>query len=396
MQVDVVIVGAGLVGSVLACSLAQLQPNLSMLLIEANAHAPTFDESSYDPRVVALNLSSIRLLEDIEVWADIEPLVSEYQHMRVWDGEGNGSIGFDHSDLGEQKLGCIVESSLLLSRLRDRIAEHRNIQVLFPAEIAELQFGEDSQNLVLVDGQTVNAQLIVAADGGRSRLRAMASLETREWDYGHDAIVTTIETEFPHQATAWQCFKTDGPLAYLPLRDAYEGEPQRYSSIVWSLNRDVAAEKMLLSDEDFRASVAHALEYKLGEVLWCDKRYSLPLRQRHAKEYGKAGFVLVGDSAHSIHPLAGQGVNLGFADAMVLGDEVVRALKRSVRLSDASIVKRYQRVRKPQNLLAMATMEGFKRLFERSELPLMSLRNRGMDWVDQQVLLKRFFARYAA
>jgi 2-octaprenylphenol hydroxylase len=236
--------------------------------------------------------------------------------------------------------------------------------------------GEAAYSLALEDGSTMQASLLVAADGALSIIRTLAGFETREWDYNHKAIVATVECEQPHQQTAWQRFLPQGPLALLPLADVNGGK--QYCSIVWSAEPDYADELLALDDAGFRAALGQAFEHRLGGINAVSKRFSFPLRQRHAKQYFKAGLVLVGDAAHSIHPLAGQGINLGLQDVQVLAEEIKRGVKRGLLLSDEAILQRYQRRRMADNLTMMAAMDGFKRLFEREELPVRWLRNEGM------------------
>nr|NIR99224.1 2-octaprenyl-3-methyl-6-methoxy-1,4-benzoquinol hydroxylase [Gammaproteobacteria bacterium]NIT64837.1 2-octaprenyl-3-methyl-6-methoxy-1,4-benzoquinol hydroxylase [Gammaproteobacteria bacterium]NIV21796.1 2-octaprenyl-3-methyl-6-methoxy-1,4-benzoquinol hydroxylase [Gammaproteobacteria bacterium]NIY33417.1 2-octaprenyl-3-methyl-6-methoxy-1,4-benzoquinol hydroxylase [Gammaproteobacteria bacterium] len=227
----------------------------------------------------------------------------------------------------------------------------------------------------------------------RSRVREQCGFPLRERDYGHSAIVATIRTGAGHGHTARQWFMPRGPLAFLPLTDGQRSE--RYCSIVWSQDHDVARELMDLDDEAFRGALGRASEGALGPVEWVGRRYSFPLYRRHAPEYVRPGVVLMGDAAHSIHPLAGQGVNLGFADAATLVEEIVRGVLRNLPVGHVSTLERYQRRRKPDNLAMMAGMEGFKRLFASDISLLRVLRNRGLSGVDRLLPVKKQIIRLA-
>ena len=251
---------------------------------------------------------------------------------------------------------------------------------------------ETGVRLELEDGRSLSAGLLVAADGALSRVRDLAGFRTREWDYGQRAIVCTVETGLPHQATAWQRFLNTGPLAFLPL-PGFEG--RHYCSIVWSAEPDLADALAALSDREFCDAAGEALESRLGAVLDCSPRASFPLRQRHAVEYTRPGIALVGDAAHTIHPLAGQGINLGLQDVIALSEELTAGMARGEAPGSPVLLARYQRRRKGENLLMMAAMDGFKSLFGSRQLPLRWLRNQGLKWVDRSGPIKHQLMRHA-
>lgn len=393
-KVDIVIVGAGLVGASMACALLS-QPScghLQLALIDPGPEPKVFSGKDFDPRVVALSHQTQRLLEQWGIWAAIAAdRVCPYQSMFVWDGEGTASIRFDSHELGEDSLGHIVENSVALRALLAVLKAHPQVQILRGRHVEQVEAGEQ-QKLILDNGDVMHAPLVLAADGGNSRIRQLLAMPSREWEYGQDAIVTTVRTQQPHESTAWQRFISTGPLAFLPLRME---DDHHYCSIVWSLDKARVPAIMAMDDVQFADALGQAFEYRLGEIEQVADRFSFPLRQRHAVDYVQPGFALVGDAAHTIHPLAGQGVNMGFADIKALADEVERAVRRRLPLNDFSILRRYQRARKAENLSMMALMEGFKRLFGSRVPALHVLRNMGMRQVDSLPAVKQMLARRA-
>ncbi|HSX87924.1 MAG TPA: 2-octaprenyl-3-methyl-6-methoxy-1,4-benzoquinol hydroxylase, partial [Pseudomonas sp.] len=392
MQADLIIVGAGMVGSALA--LALREQGLEILLIDGGPLSVTpFDKSAaFEPRVSALSVASQRVLERLGVWDGVVARRSSpYRDMQVWDGSGTGQIHFSAASVHAEVLGHIVENRVVQDALLERLHDS-DIGLLANGRLEQMRRSGDGWLLTLLDGRQLRAPLLVAADGANSAVRRLAGCATREWDYLHHAIVTSVRCARPHQATAWQRFTDDGPLAFLPL-DGPAGE--HWCSIVWSITPAEAERVMALGDAAFCAALGKAFEWRLGEVLHADRRLCIPLRQRHAKRYVEDGLALIGDAAHSIHPLAGQGVNMGFLDAAVLADVLSHALARGERLADERVLSRYERKRMPHNLAMMAAMEGFERLFQADPLPVRWLRNAGLNWVDELPEAKALFVRQA-
>lgn len=395
---DVIIVGAGLVGASLACAVAQLEyaDDLRIAVIETGCAVTLFAGDDFDPRVVALTQASQQLLMNIGCWnAIIQARVCAYQHMTVWDGEGTAQIDFDCADVRAPQLGHIVENSVIVQALRERMAQHHNIHVIQPAAVVDVKQPEPEQpfvRVILNTGAELTASLLIAADGAQSKVRELANFATREWDYGQQAIITTVRTEHPHKFTAWQRFMHTGPLAFLPLQQ--QGDAH-WCSIVWSAEHELANELMALTDEDFCARMGAAFEYRLGAVTQCSERFAIPLRQRHARTYIQPSIALVGDAAHNIHPLAGQGVNLGLLDVIALVQEIERALARGIPLADYSLLRRYQRERLASNLGMMSVMETFKRLFGSRALSINWLRNTGMRQLNSLSAVKKMIINKA-
>ncbi|MDU9391122.1 2-octaprenyl-3-methyl-6-methoxy-1,4-benzoquinol hydroxylase [Pseudomonas sp. zfem002] len=392
MRADLLIVGAGMVGSALA--LALQHSGLEILLLDGSPlSVQRFDaEAPFEPRVSALSAASQRILERLGAWQGISARrASPYSDMHVWDGSGTGQIHFSAASVHAEVLGHIVENRVIQDGLLERLHDSE-IGLLANARLERMRRSGDEWLLTLADGRNLRAPLVVAADGANSAVRRLTGCETREWDYLHHAIVTSVRCARPHQATAWQRFTDDGPLAFLPLlRDGQ----QDWCSIVWSTTPEQAERLMALPDEAFCAELERAFEGRLGEVLAADPRLCVPLRQRHAKRYVAEGLALIGDAAHTIHPLAGQGVNLGFLDAAVLAEVLQAACERGERLADVRVLSRFERRRMPHNLALMAAMEGFERLFQADPLPLRWLRNSGLKWVEQMPEAKALFVRQA-
>ncbi|NVK44322.1 MAG: UbiH/UbiF/VisC/COQ6 family ubiquinone biosynthesis hydroxylase [Oceanospirillaceae bacterium] len=401
---DVVIVGAGMVG--LTAALALAGSSLKVLVLESRELDPAAQTTAvaaqqadgFDPRVSALTVASQQIFRALGVWNAIEELrVSPYTDMDVWDGEGTGHIHFSSAELHEPCLGHIVENRVILAGLCDALTRRPGVALRTGIEVQSLSEprlsgGDSGRELELSDGSRLRARLVVAADGALSRTRQLAALPTWEWDYGHHAIVTTVRTESSNRATAWQRFTEDGPLAFLPLR---EGEDDHLSSIVWSTSPEHARELQGLDDGAFCKSLGRAFEHRLGEVIWSDRRHAIALRQRHARRYVQQAFAVIGDAAHTIHPLAGQGVNLGLLDAAVLAEVLQAAAARGDDIGSLRILRRYQRQRQGDNLQMAATMEGFKRLFD-SHQPLLVLgRNIGMNWFDRSGPVKNHLVQTA-
>lgn len=392
MHADIIIVGAGMVGSALA--LALKDSGLDILVVDGAALEPRpFDAAApLEPRVSALSAASQRLLENLGAWPGIRARrCSPYAHMQVWDGSGTGQIRFSAASVHAEVLGHIVENRVVQDALLDCLRDGP-VRLLGQARVERLEREPAGWRVTLADGRELRAPLLVAADGANSAVRRLAGCETREWDYLHHAVVTSARCAEEHGLTAWQRFTDDGPLAFLPLdRDG----DRHWCSIVWSCTPVEAERVMTLDDAAFRAELGRAFEHRLGEVLEADPRMRIPLRQRHAKRYVAPGLALIGDAAHVIHPLAGQGVNLGFLDAGVLAEELLKAHGRGEPLAGERVLARFERRRMPYNLAMMASMEGFERLFQ-ADLPAVRwLRNAGLRLADRHHLLKSLFVRQA-
>lgn len=394
-DVDIVVIGAGMVGLAFVAALPDHGLRIAILdkrssLDETVSEIPDGFERGFDRRVSALTLASQQLLTRVGAWPAIKPHASPYTDMHVWDAEGTGHIHFSAAELHETVLGHIVENRVTQQALWQIVSQKPNVKIIMNTCVSALSEPiANARTLTLHDQQTLTARVIVAADGAHSTVRELAQFNVRQWSYEHTAIVTTVRCEKPHQKTAWQRFTTNGPLAFLPLQDAH------YCSIVWSVKTEEANQLLALDDSHFMQALSRAVECRFGNVLAVDKRVGLPLMQRHATEYVKTRVVLIGDAAHTIHPLAGQGVNLGFLDAATLAEEMTHALKRGADIGSEATLKKFERKRQGNNLLMMSVMEGFKRLFEQEALPFRLLRNIGLRIVDHLFPIKANIMKHA-
>lgn len=393
---DVLVVGAGIAGSALAVALSG--QGLRIALVEArplpgDPAPPAPGLAGFDPRVSALTPQSTDLLDRLGAWPAIEHYrACPYRHMTVWDAEGTGRIDFDSTELGLPVLGTLVENSAVTAALAACLRRAPDIEVLTPRRLEQVRRTLDGVEVTLDDGMRYAASLTVGADGALSPLRDLLGFATREWSYQQRAIVATVETQQRHADTAWQRFLPSGPLALLPLPDS---DGRYYCSIVWSLDNDEVDSVLALEDDDFCAALGDASEHCLGDIRATSPRAGFPLRQRHAINYVEAGVALVADAAHTIHPLAGQGINLGLADIDELSGVVLKARERGLPPGALSVLQRYQRRRKGSNLAMMAAMDGFRLLFGARQLPVRWLRNVGLRQADAQPALKKRLMRHA-
>lgn len=395
MRAEVLIVGGGMVGATLAALLGEA--GVAVTVLDARpAPLAKSDLAGMPPgrRVSAITPVSQRLLTGLGAWEAIQACrVTPYTEMRVWDAQGSGEIAFEAAQAGVAALGHIVENDVVLAALEARLATLPSVTQRFGAVIEGLQTeAGGAAHLTLEGGETLSTPLVVAADGARSRLRTLAGIDAASHDTGQVAVVTTVRTALPHGGVARQVFLPTGPLAFLPLTLA--GEP-RYCSIVWSTSPEEAERLVALPRAALGEALEAAFEGRLGEVDVIDDALAVPLVQRHAERYVRPGLALIGDAAHSIHPLAGQGVNLGLMDAAVLAEELLAARRRGIAPGNARILARYARRRRGDNAAMLALMDGFRLLFGATHPALTLARNLGLSGVDRATPLKRLLMRQA-
>lgn len=383
---DVAIIGGGMVGATLACGLGQL--GVRVALVEERPWPEPVPDAEYHFRVSALTRASEHILRSYGVWQQMaQGRMGQFREMHVWDAAGSGAIHFDSADVGEPTLGYIIENRVIQSALEARLQCLDSVTWFRPARLYSLVCGAEQVRLQL-DHTELRALLVVGADGSESAVRRRAGISSSVHGYGQQALVATVRTEGGHQQTAWQRFLPNGPLAFLPL-------PGDYSSIVWSTTSTAAAELSHMEPARFASELARALESRLGAITWVGPRAAFSLRSLRAHHYVQHRVALIGDAAHTIHPLAGQGVNLGFLDAAVLAEVLAMARARDWDLGCMTGLRRYERWRKGHNLLMHAAMDGLRWLFGSTLLPVRIARNLGLRITDGARPVKRLIMLHA-
>lgn len=384
---DVAVVGGGMVGAATALALAR--SGFSVALIDARAPSAWAAADEVDLRVVGLAPSSVTLLDQLGVWSRIrDARASAYDRMHVWDAENGAAIHFDAADEGRDVLGYIVENSLVQATLWHAL-DDADVRRIVPAEVVAYTMREDRAQLDLADGQVVTARLVVAADGAESPLRAMVGIGTHGRDYAQRAVVAHVETTEAHQRTAWQRFLPSGPLAFLPLADGR-------SSIVWSLPDAEARRVLALDDQAFQQALGIASDFRLGPIRAVSRRAAFPLRLKLAERYEVGRVVLLGDAAHAVHPLAGQGVNLGLRDVAELRDTLVEAREAGRDFAATHVLRRYARRRRSADGLDAWSFDALARIYAWQASPLVTARGIGVRLLDRMSPLKSRLARHAA
>lgn len=392
-EFDVVIVGGGMVGASLALALSRGTSvgRLRVALLDNRNldPSPLTPESSWQPRVSAINEASRQFFCHLGVWENIvEQRVCPFQDMKVWDGEGTGVVEFNAREFGFDNIGHIIENDVIRNGLLTGLADS-GVALFCEEESPEITLQQATGHQIkLADDSIITAPLLVGADGAESMLRRLAGIPSNQKDYRHHALITAVETSQPHRHCAKQIFLDTGPLAFLPLPDQ---NGKHYCSIVWSLLPAEADRIQSLSDEAFCKELERCFEFNAGQIISASPRIRFPLRERHARQYHRQAVAIVGDAAHTIHPLAGQGVNLGFMDARVLAEELLRAHRRGDNLAGTHILDRYQRRRMTENRLMQKAMLGFQELFNSNEIAIRWLRNTGMKVTQKMPLVKEAF-----
>ena len=383
------IVGGGIVGAVAALALAKTTA-LKIAVLDSKILSLSENQTQhYDARVSAISLASKRIFSNLNVWEKIKSKrISPYLHMHVWDEAGRGEIHFDAADLNQPALGFIIEDSVMRTSLADVCLEYDNLHFFSSVNLISLTQCDDAVELKTSDGDTFTCKLLIAADGAHSWVREQMAIPFKTWSYGQTAIVSTVKTTLPHQATAWQRFLPTGPLAFLPLSDA------NTCSIVWSVKHECVDDILSLSETEFCSKLTGAFENKLGDVISATPRFHFPLTMRHVKQYVQPRIALMGDAAHTIHPLAGQGVNMGLLDAVCLAEVVSDACSKGRDFSHFAVLRRYERARKSDNLAMLAAVDGLKTVFISQYKMIQLARNAGLSLANHS-FLRRYFAQYA-
>jgi len=385
---DVLIVGGGMVGATIACALGG--SDLSVGVLEYQYPKGFDPEQPHDLRVSAISVASQNVIDMVGAWEGILSRRScPYRRMKVWESdEQRAATEFDSEDISEPYLGHIVENRIIQLALLERMAAFDNVDLICPAKTVSIDYSPGASMVTLEDGTELIGRLLVAADGGESRVRQAAGIGVRKWDYEQNALVASVITDYPQQDITWQQFTATGPLAFLPL-------PGPHASLVWYNTPQNVKRLMSLPVNQFMAELTETFPESLGKIDTLLERGFFPLRRQHALEYAKEGVVLAGDAAHMIHPLAGQGVNIGMLDAAALAETILLAQRKGKDITSLVVLKEYEKQRRNHNLVMMQTMDLFYRVFSNDNMPLKVVRNIGLGLAERVTPAKNKVMRFA-
>ena len=391
---DAVVAGGGVVGAATALMLAR--EGLQVALVEPKR--PTaWQRESRDLRVYAFAPDNARLLDELGVWGQVVgSRVQPYRGMRVWDAAGGDALAFDADALGQRQLGWIVENALLVDALWNALPT-AGVRLHCPARIAAIEQSEGSMRVRLDDGASLEAKLAIAADGAESALRTLAGIGATRREYGQKGLVAFVASEHPHRDTCWQCFLPSGPVAFLPFADDGDaGIRGRIGSIVWTLP-DEEAERLRTADSGiFERELAAAFGGELGAMRLLSPRAAFPLQRQLAETYASGRVLLLGDAAHVVHPLAGQGVNLGLRDVVALRDLVRDAAQRGSDIGSGPRLARWARTRKSENALNAHAFDAINRAYSNDAPWPTLLRGHALGIAGKLPPLARALWRHAA
>ena len=390
MKYEAIIVGGGVVGASLALLLGQA--GMRICLLDKGSPSRVQQTDLFKGKTASLNLASIELFKKLGIWEKVDQYSKEFTNIEVWDSEGSSAITFNAQDISETKLGKVAHNNNIISSLFDLLQKLPTVDLLENESVLSINNIEELIEIKTDSGLNLTANLIVGSDGSMSSIRSLSFIPIRTWSYEQTAIVSLLESEIPINKTAYQIFTSTGPIALLPV--TVEGE--NLVSLIWSADK-VYAEKLLsLRDAEFLEELKLKTEGKLGHFKIREAISSFPLHQLHAKEYFSERTVLVGDSAHTIHPLAGQGLNLGLSDVIDLSERILSLRREGRDIADEQMLKAYSDSREKINLRMTALMEAFKRGFG-SKNPWVKLgRNLAFSVANETKFLKKKFIKEAA
>lgn len=379
---DVLVVGGGIIG--LSAAIAMQQHGYSVILLDANSNNNSKNSIS---RIYALNQASIELLQELNVWQYLDKnKLSTYNHMYIWDGVSNSKLEFDSRLVGENKLGVMLEESSLKEALL-REAENIGINIIFNYLVTQVVEKEDHIIVNNYENKSLCAKLLIAADGANSTIREKVGAKITTWSYNQNAIIANVKTENPHRKTAYQIFNPNGPIAFLPMAD------KNHCSIVWSTSKAKASYLMGIDDVAFAKELEQAFTSKLGAITVHSPRHQFPLYMRHTQSYCGKHWLLMGDAAHTIHPLAGLGLNVGLADLATWIN--LLKLNKQKKISQKQLGF-YQRKRKYALWQVIALMQGLHVLFKNQFTPISLFRGFGLDVVNKVKPLKKLIIEHAS
>lgn len=382
---DVIIAGAGMVGLTLALSLARA--GLQVAVIEKTT-MPEQLETNFDGRVCAISLGSQRVLDDAGAWEFMRENAEPILDIRVTDGATPFFLHYDHEEVGDEPFGFIIENRHTRYGLQKAAGNLPNLQIIDGFAIKTMKNDAAGASIIAENGEILTARLIIGADGRGSQIRELAGIEKTAWDYAQTAIVCTITHELPHDGLAQERFLPAGPFAVLPMTG-------NRSSLVWVEPEDRASVYLELPEEEFLQEISERVGGYLGKIISSEMRFSYPLSLLHAKKYTAERVVLIGDAAHGMHPIAGQGVNLGFRDVAVLSALISKNFALGLDIGGAGLLAEYESLRKCDSIIMLAGMDILNRLFCNNYLPVRAARDVGLWAVGKMPPLKRFFMRHA-
>lgn len=385
ISTDIIIVGGGLAGMSLACALGSAK--ISTILVEPID--PTYIVSDeYDGRTTAVAASSKRMLDVLGVWKDVESYAQPIWEIRVADSGSPFFVHYDHVDCGAEALGWIVENKILRTAMLSRLRELSSVRLLFKRKLIDFKISQSKASCTLSDSTQICSRLIVAADGRNSPTRQKAGISVVEWQYDQQAILCTVAHERKHLGVAHEHFLKSGPFAILPLTG-------KRASIVWTEKKFLAPHIVNLSDNDFMEELSLRFGNFLGPLDLRGPRWCIPLGLMHASTYISERVVLAADAAHTIHPIAGQGINIGWRDIAALAEVVIDAMRLGLDPGSKLTLKKYESWRRTDNTIMLATTDNLNRLFSNDTLGLVIARNIGLASVQRLPSLKKLLMRHA-
>ena len=388
MDFEVVVIGAGVVGSSLALSLAK--EGVDVCLIDKGT--PEIKEDISRGRTAALNLASQNILEKLGVKRGIQNYLTPFKNIYVWDSDGTSSLEFSSDEIGQPKLGDVVTNNAILSSIFLLLPNHKNLRFLSGDRLKTLDPQEESIKVCTEGGENISCKLVVGADGGLSSVRELSSISIRTWSYDQKALIANLKAEKSHSNTAYQVFTKNGPIALLPMQK----DDEESLSLVWSADIDYAERLLDLDIPSFLNELERKTESVLGKLSLDGEMSSYPLHQLHAKDYYAQRVVLIGDAAHSMHPLAGQGLNLGLGDVEELASRILRSRRHGEDVGNDKMLSDYSKARKSINLRMMGFMEVFKKGFGSTNPWVRLGRNMAFGATQKAPELRKRFIKEAA
>ena len=390
MKYEVIIVGGGVAGASLALLLGQA--GMRICLLDKGTPSRVHPTDLFKGKTASLNLASIDLFKKMGIWEKIDQHSEEFTNIEVWDSEGSSTITFNAQDISESKLGKVAHNNNILSSIFELLNNLPTIDLLENESVLSINNDAELIEIKTVSGLSLTANLVVGSDGSMSSIRSLSSIPIRTWSYDQTAIVCILDSEIPINKTAYQIFTSTGPIALLPVTVGGEN----LASLIWSADKLYAEKLLTLEDSEFLEELRLKTEGKLGKFKIREAISSFPLHQLHAKEYFAERTVLVGDSAHTIHPLAGQGLNLGLSDVTDLSERILLLRREGRDIADQKMLKAYSNSREKVNLRMTALMEAFKKGFG-SKNPWVKLgRNIAFSFTNETKFLKKKFIKEAA